>query len=142
MAIAVTCHGCKRSMKVKDAFAGQRALCPFCKAEVQVPDQEPPGGARANEYALVPDERDDRDYRDDRDDRDDEPRRRPRLHSDDEDVRKKPSGGGVLSGILMMVGALVWFFGALALNWIAFYPPILFIVGFITFIKGLSSREE
>ena len=140
MAIAVTCHGCKRSMKVKDAFAGQRALCPFCKAEVQVPDQEPTDRAGANEYALVHDERDDRDYRDDRDDR-----RRPRLNADDEDIRKTPRrgiSGGVLSGILMMLGAVVWFFGALALNWIAFYPPVLFIVGLVTFIKGLSGNEE
>ena len=42
----------------------------------------------------------------------------------------------------MMAGAVIWFFGALALNWIAFYPPILFIVGLVTFIKGLSGQED
>ena len=140
MSIALTCPGCNRSMKVKDDFAGQRALCPFCKAEVQVPDQGSNDRPEPAEYDLVPDERDERDHRDDRDNR-----RRPRLSADDEDIRKTPRSGmsgGVLSGILMMLGAVVWFFGALALNWIAFYPPILFIVGFVTFIKGLTGSEE
>lgn len=130
-------------MKVKDDFAGRRALCPFCKAEVQVPEREQP--REANEYPLAAD---DRDTRNDHDDRDDRPRRRARLRDDDEfEVRKKRSGGGmasgsVLTGVLMMVGALVWFFGALALGTIFFYPPILFIVGLVTFIKGLSGNSE
>ena len=46
MAIAVTCSGCDRTMKVRDDFAGQRALCPFCKAEVRVPSQERAGEER------------------------------------------------------------------------------------------------
>jgi hypothetical protein len=142
MAIAVTCFGCSRTMNVKDDFAGRRALCPFCKAEVQVPEREPP--READQYPLAADERDSRlDF----DDRDDEPRRRPRLRDHDEDieVRKKGSGvssGSVLTGVLMMVGALVWFFGALALGRIFFYPPILFIVGLVTFIKGLAGNSE
>jgi hypothetical protein len=140
MAIAVTCSGCDRTMKVKDDFAGRRALCPFCKAEVQVPEQEQP--REANEYALAADDRDTRD------DRDDKPRRRPRLHDDEDiEVRKKRSGGGVasgsvLTGVLMMVGALIWFFGALAAGVIFYYPPILFIIGLVTFIKGLSGNSE
>jgi DNA-directed RNA polymerase subunit RPC12/RpoP len=142
MAIAVTCSGCSRTMNVKDDFAGRRALCPYCKAEVQVPERKPP--READQYDLTAD---DRDTRNDRDDRDEEPRRRPRLRDDDLEVRKKPSGGGgssggVLTGVLMMVGALVWFFGALALGRIFFYPPILFIVGLVTFIKGLSGSNE
>ncbi len=138
MAIALTCSGCNRTMKVKDEFAGQRALCPFCKCEVQVPEQGPPHIAEANEYALAPQEPDARD------DRDDEPRRRPRLRNDDEDARPRRSGmsGGVVSGLLMMLGAVVWFFGAWALGAIFFYPPILFIIGLVTFIKGLAGHEE
>ena len=151
MAIAVTCSGCDRTMKVKDDFAGQRALCPFCKAEIRVPSQERPGGR--SEYALADDDPPRREDREDeprrprRRDEDDEPRRRARLRDRDEDipVRKRKSGGtngGVLSGVLMMVGALVWFFLALAVGWIAFYPPVLFIVGLVTFIKGLAGNSE
>lgn len=152
MAIAVTCPGCSRTMKVKDDFAGRRALCPFCKAEVRVPDEERP--RERSEYGLADDDPPRREDRDDkprrrssRDDREDEPRRRPRLRDDDEDieVRKRGSGrtsGGVLSGVLMMVGALVWFFGAAAVGVYFIYPPILFIVGLVTFIKGLSGNSD
>ena len=151
MAIAVTCSGCDRTMKVKDDFAGQRALCPFCKAEIRVPSQERPGGR--SEYALADDDPPRREDREDeprrprRRDEDDEPRRRARLRDRDEDipVRKRKSGGtngGVLSGVLMMVGALVWFFGALAFGVFFIYPPILFIVGLVTFIKGLAGNSD
>ncbi|MFN9720235.1 MAG: hypothetical protein ACK58L_16165 [Planctomycetota bacterium] len=44
--------------------------------------------------------------------------------------------GGVIVGILMMVGAVVWFVGGLAFGVIFFYPPILFILGLIATIKG------
>lgn len=44
--------------------------------------------------------------------------------------------GGVIVGILMMVGAVVWFVGGLAFDVIFFYPPILFILGLIATIKG------
>ena len=56
----------------------------------------------------------------------------------------RPSGGtdgSVLTGILMMVGAVVWFFGALALGWIFWYPPVMFVLGFITLVKGIMSTE-
>lgn len=44
----------------------------------------------------------------------------------------------VLGGLLMMVGAVVWFFGALFLfNVFFIYPPVLFIFGLIAFFKGL-----
>ena len=147
MAIAVTCSGCDRTMKVKDDFAGQRALCPFCKAEVRVPSQERTGGR--SEYGLVDDDPPHRDEsrRPRQRDEDDEPRRRPRLR-DDEDIpiRKRKSGGGtnggVWSGVLMMVGGLVWFFGALALDVIWPYPLILSVVGLVTLIKGLAGNSD
>jgi hypothetical protein len=43
----------------------------------------------------------------------------------------------VLGGIAMMVIAIVWFVGGLAINIIFIYPPILFIIGLIAFIKGM-----
>jgi len=48
---------------------------------------------------------------------------------------------GVLGGAAMMVIAFVWFFGALAVNRIFFYPPVLFIVGLVVFIKGLMNQN-
>lgn len=53
-----------------------------------------------------------------------------------------PSGssggsGGVITGILMMVGAVVWFVGGLAAGIIFYYPPVLFVLGFIALVKGI-----
>jgi hypothetical protein len=50
---------------------------------------------------------------------------------------------GVLAGIAMMIGAIVWFFGAgLLFDLWFFYPPILFIVGLVCFIKGLATGRS
>ena len=138
MAIPVTCLGCKRAMQVKDDFAGRRALCPFCKAEVQVPDASHSNEPDRNEYALLPDAPANRDSRDDK-------HRRARLSRDDEPEERTPAvvvSGNVVTGGLMMLGAVVWFFGAMALGWVFFYPPILFIIGLITFIRGLAGSED
>lgn len=52
------------------------------------------------------------------------------------------SWGTVFSGILMMAGAVIWFFGGLAFGILFYYyPPVLFIVGLITAIKGLFGSE-
>lgn len=50
--------------------------------------------------------------------------------------------GSIVSGLLMMVGAVVWFVAGLAFDRIFFYPPILFIFGLIAFVKGLFGRGE
>lgn len=47
-----------------------------------------------------------------------------------------------VSGILMMIGAVVWFVGGLAVDIIFFYPPILFIFGLIQFFRGLFSSSS
>ena len=89
--------------------------------------------------------------RDDPYDRDDGPRRR-RPYYDRDDIsaasvkrppirRGGPTNAGAIAGILMMVGAVVWFVVGLSLDIIFFYPPILFIIGLIAFIKGLASRQ-
>ena len=44
--------------------------------------------------------------------------------------------GGMISGMVMMIVAVVWFFGGLLVGIIWFYPPILFVLGLITFIGG------
>ncbi|MDG1896849.1 MAG: hypothetical protein P8J37_18240 [Fuerstiella sp.] len=45
--------------------------------------------------------------------------------------------GGVITGLLTMAGAAAWFLVGLAGGVIFFYPPILFIIGMVTCIKGL-----
>jgi hypothetical protein len=51
------------------------------------------------------------------------------------------SKGSIITGILMMVGAIVWFVAGLAGDVIFFYPPVMFVLGFIALVKGLMSSE-
>jgi len=53
-----------------------------------------------------------------------------------------PNYGVMGFGLLMMLGAVVWFLGALAAGWIFFYPPVLFFLGVGTFFKGLMGRTD
>ena len=47
----------------------------------------------------------------------------------------------VLGGIGMMGLAVVWFIGGLFVGYIFFYPPILFLFGFVGVIKGLLGEH-
>jgi hypothetical protein len=100
------------------------------------------------------------------DDEDDRPRTRHRARDDDYDddddrsrrrrkkARKKPEhtgwfglesrvlSAGVIGGTIAMVIAIVWFVIGLFADIIFFYPPILFVIGLIAFIKGLVSAGE
>lgn len=60
-------------------------------------------------------------------------------------VEGKVANGGIVGGIVAMVIAVVWFVVGFAAGRIFFYPPILFIIGLVGFIRGLieySNREE
>jgi hypothetical protein len=48
---------------------------------------------------------------------------------------------GAIGGLLMMGIAAVWFFIGLAAGRLFFYPPFLFVVGFIAMIKGMTGRD-
>ena len=53
------------------------------------------------------------------------------------------SGGGfgngaMLRGVLMMVGAVVWFVAGLSFGIIFFYPPILLVLGMLEFGRGVA----
>jgi hypothetical protein len=48
--------------------------------------------------------------------------------------------GKIVSGIGMMVGAVVWFIAGLLVGWIYFYPPILFVAGVVAVFNGLSHK--
>lgn len=50
---------------------------------------------------------------------------------------------GSVAGVILMVLAVLWFFGGIIyLNRIFFYPPILFIVGLVAMIKGIIKERE
>ncbi|MEJ7593771.1 MAG: hypothetical protein WKF77_19710 [Planctomycetaceae bacterium] len=53
----------------------------------------------------------------------------------------RASNGSMITGILMMVGAVIWFVGGLAADIIFFYPPVLFVLGFIALVKGVLRTE-
>lgn len=55
------------------------------------------------------------------------------------EAEKKGIQKGMLGGIVMMAIAVVWFVGGWALGYIFFYPPILFVIGLYSFIKGAAT---
>ncbi len=55
--------------------------------------------------------------------------------------RSGTNWGAMGTGILMMVGAAVWFVVGLMGDRIFFYPPVLFVLGIISFFKGLFGSE-
>jgi hypothetical protein len=81
------------------------------------------------------------------DDEDEEPRRPRRRRR----PRRAPrpafgqggfgtSEAGIAGGAVMMLIAVVWFFGGLAVGIIFIYPPILFILGIAAMVRGFTSR--
>jgi hypothetical protein len=49
----------------------------------------------------------------------------------------------IVTGLLMMFVAIAWFvLGIILIDRIFFYPPVLFVLGFISMIKGLLGHEE
>jgi hypothetical protein len=71
---------------------------------------------------------------------------RPRIKA--ARVRKSEGSGfsiavhpAIISGLLMMVGAAVWFFVGLSAGIIYFYPPVLFVLGIGAIIRGFTGRE-
>ena len=67
---------------------------------------------------------------------------RPRKRKKKPQSKPQESGnsffeGEILGGAAMMIGAVVWFGLGLAAGYIFFYPPILFVIGLGTLIKGL-----
>lgn len=50
--------------------------------------------------------------------------------------------GAIFGGLLMMAGAVVWFVLGLMNNYIYFYPPILFVIGLVSLIKGCIGSSD
>lgn len=162
MPISFDC-ACGRKIRTADENAGRSASCPACGVTVLVPGSDAgrpwrdaptdQNAAAGNGFGynlqseeVVPTARPsappvpyDRPGSDD-------PRRPARPPLDDRFVKRPPTRSGrtdrgALAGVLMMVGAVVWFVVGQAVGITFFYPPILFIIGLICFIKGLANRN-
>jgi hypothetical protein len=48
----------------------------------------------------------------------------------------------IVTGVLMMVGAVVWFSLAFLAGYIYFYPPIMFVLGLLAVIRGLTGKSD
>ncbi len=157
MSIRFSC-ACGRSFNYDDSYAGASIECPSCRETQTVPragtntaPASDAGGdairgsllADAGKKWGSPQGKADADYDYGRDDRDPYSRR----DFDRRLTREPPpaTGGfgginaGIGGGLAMMAIAIVWFCGGLMFDYIFFYPAILFILGLIAFIKGLSN---
>jgi hypothetical protein len=52
------------------------------------------------------------------------------------------NGGLMIKGVLMIVGAIVWFVVGWMAGFIYFYPPILLVLGIGTCIKAMMGSDE
>ncbi len=133
MSISFKCE-CGNFIEVDDSFAGKDVQCPRCYTVNTAPDRNGipvakpvAGGGRWSGSAD---------------------QNRPRYSSEDTTAQPSRSlegkvfNGGVVGGLIAMLIAVVWFVGGLMADIIFFYPPILFIIGLVGFIKGLVSNEE
>jgi hypothetical protein len=51
------------------------------------------------------------------------------------------TNAGIGGGLLLMVGAVLWFvLGIILIDRIFIYPPIMFVIGLIAFFKGLAGK--
>jgi hypothetical protein len=71
---------------------------------------------------------------------------RPRFRETERPRHRDSSWFGTINagmggGIAMMVVAVIWFVVGLAAGWIFFYPPILFVLGLVAFIKGAAGSR-
>jgi hypothetical protein len=150
----VTCDSCSTTLRVPDKYWGKKIRCPQCKEAIAVPS----GSAAAVATAKAP-ATDDVDFLDDDAFVDEDPyvdsssssSAAPRIGTSTKSSRpdpkkagggafgmeKKMFGSGVLGGIGLMLGAVVWFVLGLMADRIFFYPPIMFIIGFVAMIKGI-----
>jgi hypothetical protein len=167
--IRVRCPHCSKLLGVGDNKAGQAVPCPVCKRTVPVPADArpdtvvpistgtappmpsrippaPPKKPVLDNLEIVEDEPvhdlDDADMVEAPTDYEEDAPAGPRKKKKNKGGTSSAGGKEVVSGILMMVGAVVWFFGALVwMNRIFFYPPILFVLGIGAVVRGLTNRE-
>ena len=163
---------CGKAYRVKDEFAGKKIRCSACKIIVVVPlleaeDDavnflltEDPGLKVAPVKSRPVDDEEPRPRKDERitsnpapwpktappEKPSRVPKRKKRLSESEDRASYGPAfviSPTVATGALMMIGAVVWFFGALIfLDRIFFYPPIMFVLGIGALFRGLTGQED
>ncbi len=166
MPISLSCP-CGRSYRVKDHLAGRKTRCSQCSRVLQVPqtddadeevveavEVEAADSSASERKALAPRRKESSR----RSQLDHEPEAPPTSQTSEPAPRRKrprrreregprvafergwfgSMNAGVVGGVLMMLIAIAWFVGGLAVGYIFFYPPILFVIGLIALIKGLA----
>jgi hypothetical protein len=149
---------------VKDALAGRKVRCPDCQAVLTVATAAADADDEAATALLAGPPDPPRPKRLPREDAEDAPRHavtaarplpKPTAPARDEPKprprkkdRRKERGysrvtihPAIITGVLMMIGAVVWFGVGLAGGIIFFYPPILFVFGVGSVIKGFTGRD-
>jgi hypothetical protein len=165
MVIPLECS-CGQSYQIKDDLAGRRVRCPGCQQVLSVPAPEPERETEADTYRLAddsvdaatgiqtktPEARPGSAYDPEvppihpaRNPTQVPPRERSRQDEGPRIVFEEGWFGsvnsGVIGGVLMILIAVVWFFGGLAVGVIFFYPVILLMIGVFSIIKGLFGGE-
>jgi hypothetical protein len=123
-----------------------KAIFPTSKKQPE-PEQEEKEEKRAGYKMQKPDEHDNDQLEKNRRDRGERPWEKQKKedtdqhHKDGFGLERWILNGGVLGGLLTMFIAVVWFVAGYAAGRIFFYPPILFVVGFIAMVKGAVKNE-
>lgn len=123
---------------------------PVQRFEIDDEDEERPRRRRRDEEDRDDDDRPRKRPRDDNEEDDDDRPRKKKFRTGKEDRKQASSFGmekgiiesGVAGGALAMIGAVVWFVVGLMNDRLFWYPPVLFVVGMIAFIKGLMGHHK
>jgi DNA-directed RNA polymerase subunit RPC12/RpoP len=169
MPILLNC-ACGRSLRVKDILAGRKVRCPDCSSILTVPRPEPVRDAEDEALDVLLDETPSdppvvrlaaREAVANAGEqvRQPLPASRPlpplpakqpaALANLRKPARAKTSRRSspplvvnreIVAGVLMMLGAVVWFGLGLLLGWVYFYPPVLFVLGIAAVIRGFKGE--
>lgn len=150
--IRVRCPSCQKLLGVPDDKAGRAIVCPACKGTVRVPTASSSAAPPRPAVAPAPPKKpapvlDELDIVDDDETPEvepeplPEPAARPRKKKKKRPARSTTANAEILTGVLMMVGAVVWFVGGLFVNVIFFYPPILFALGIAAVVRGMQGTD-
>ncbi len=169
MPISLKCD-CGRSFRLKDELAGRKVRCPACQTLLTVPDPKAEEEAVAALLADDADEPQEPPRAGIRAEPPSPEQPLPRPRPSDESSPRRALAGPVpaasrekrppsrragsepewfarinpttVGGLLMMLLAVIWFVFGLAVGIIYFYPPILFGLGVISLVKGLSGGNR
>lgn len=169
MGISLTC-ACGRSLRARDEAAGRKVRCPNCGNVLAVPQPTKDVEDEALDLLLADSSAEDRPRQREpaetaervqetvrrRPETAPPPASRPSWARDTakpkpakkiRKERRERSGGGIaihpsiITGVLMMAGAALWFGLGLAAGYIYFYPPVMFVLGIGAAIRGFTGSE-